>query len=131
MGQLAFDRPGDLGHNDKTGLSFFQPFDDLVVVNPFVGADEHGSDSRRDLGKAASEEFQYATGGMNVSRTQLPMPEVLRLSFETKQRMIRWSSMLDRIVTYPRLFLFSVDHKDCGIHVEDEALARVTGVACS
>lgn len=121
MGQLAFDRLGKPGHDDKASVSFFQPFDDLVIVKPFVGADEHGSDSGRNLGKARPKEFQYTAGGVNVSGTQLPMPEVLRLSFETKQRVIRWSSMLDRVVTHPGLFLFSVDHKDCGIHVEDKA----------
>ena len=125
MGQLALDRLGDPGHDDKAGVSLFQPFDDLVVVKPFVGADEHGSDPRRDLGEAGPKEFQYTAGGVNVSGTQLPMPEVLRLSFETKQRVIRWSPMFDRVVTHPRLFLFSVEHKDCGIHVEDKAPGRM------
>lgn len=120
MGQLAFDRLGDPGHDDKAGFSFFQPFDDLVVVEPFVGTDEHGPDSHRGLGKTRPEEFQYTAGSVNISWTKLPMPEVLRLSFETKQRVIRWPSMLDRVVANLRLFLFSVDHKDCGIHVEDK-----------
>ena len=121
MGELAFDRPGDPGHNDKASLSSFQPFDNFVVVKPFVGADKHGPDSRRDLGEAGPEEVQDTAGSVNVSWTKLPMPEVLRLPFETKQRVIRWSSVLDGVVTNPCFFLFSVDHKDCGIHVEDEA----------
>ena len=53
MGQLAFDRLGDPGHDDKAGFSFFQPFDDLVVVEPFVGTNEHGPDSHRVLAKHA------------------------------------------------------------------------------
>ncbi len=53
------------------------------------------------------------------------MPEVLRLPFETKQRMIRWPSPLDRVVTHFSLFLSSVEHKDRGIHVEDNTPGRM------
>jgi len=121
VGQLAFDGPGELGHNDKVSLSFLQPLDGLVVVKPFVGADDHVSYSRRDLGKAGLEEVQHTTRSMNVSGAQLPMPEVLCLSFETKQRMIRWPSMLDGVVANPCLFLFAIHNEDCRVQVEDQA----------
>ena len=80
------------------GPSFLQPLDDLVVVKPFVGTDYHVSDPGRDLDKAGLEEFQGTRRSMHISGAQLLMPEVLRLSLETKQRMIRWPSMLGGVV---------------------------------
>ena len=96
-----------------------------MVVKPFVGTDEQVSDPCRNLGKAGLQKIQGTTGGVNISSTQLPMPEVLGLSFETEQGMIGWPSMLDRVVTDPCLFLCSIDHKDCRIQVEDQARRRM------
>src|SRR5215510_2296742 len=87
MSQLAFDRSGEPGDDDK----------------------------------ASFEQIQGTAGSMNISGAQLPMPEVFGSSLEAKQWMIRASSTLSGIVTDFCALLFSVDHKDGGIEVEDQA----------
>jgi len=121
VSQLAFDRSGEPGDDDKASFALFQPLDDPAVVKSFVGADDHRSDFRRDFGEASFEQIQGTAGSMNISRAQLPMPEVFGSSLEAKQWMIRASSTLGGIVTDFCALLFSVDYKDGGIEVEDQA----------
>ena len=120
MSQLAFDRSGESGNDDKASIVLFQPLDDPAVVKPFVGADDHRFDSRRDFGKASFEQIQGTAGSMNISRAQLPAPEVFGSSLEAKQWMIGASSTLGGIVTDFCALLFSVDYKDGGIEIEDQ-----------
>ena len=94
VSQLAFDRSGESGNDDKASFALLQPLHDPAVVKSFVGADDHRSDFRRDFGKASLEQIQSAAGSMNISRTQLPVPEVFGSSLEAKQWMIRASSTL-------------------------------------
>ena len=120
VSQLAFDRSGESGNDDKASVVVFQPLDNPAVVKPFVGADDHRSDSRRDFGKASLEQIQGTAGSMNISGAQLPMPEVFGSSLEAKQWMIGASSTLGGIVTDFCALLFSVDYKDGGIEIEDQ-----------
>src|SRR6058998_316753 len=87
VSQLAFDRSGESGDDDKASL----------------------------------EQIQGTAGSMNISRAQLPMPEVFGSSLEAKQWMIGASSPLGGVVTDFCALLFSVDYKDGGIEVEDHA----------
>ena len=125
VSQLAFDRSGESGNDDKASFALFQPLDDPAVVKAFVGADDHRSDSRRDFCKASLEQIQGTAGSMNISGAQLPVPEVFGSSLEAKQWMIRASSTLGGIVTDFCALLFSVDHKNGGIEVEDQARGQM------
>src|SRR5512132_2431379 len=121
VSQLAFDRSGESGDDDKASFALLQTLDDPVVVKPFVGADDHRSDFRRDLGKTGFEQIQGAAGRVNISGAQLPMPEVFGSSLEAKQRMIRAPSMLGGIVADFCPLLFSVNHEDCRIEIQNQA----------
>ena len=125
VSQLAFDRSGESGDDDKASFALLQPLDDPAVVKSFVGADDHRSDFRRDFGKASFEQIQSTAGSMNISRAQLPMPEVFGSSLEAKQWMIGASSTLGGVVTDFCALLFSVDYKDGGIEVEDHARGQM------
>lgn len=125
VSQLAFDRSGESGNDDKASFVVFQPLDNPAVVKPFVGADDHRSDCRRDFGKASLEQIQGTAGSMNISGAQLPMPEVFGSSLEAKQWMIRASSTFGGIVTDFCALLFSVDYKNGGIEVEDQARGQM------
>ena len=59
-----------------------------------------------------------------MSGTQLPVPEVLRLSFEAEQRVIRSSSGLEGIVTKIGGFLSPVDDQRSGVQVENQPPGR-------
>ena len=43
-----------------------QPLDDLVIVEPFVGADEHGPGRRREFGKARRQQGPGTGGRMGI-----------------------------------------------------------------
>ncbi len=58
---------------------------------------------------------------MNISGTQLPMPEIFGSPLEAKQWMIRASSTLGGIVADFCALLFSVDYKNCRIEIENQA----------
>src|SRR6266508_5553274 len=120
VSQLAFDRAGESGDDDKASSVLLQPLHDPAVVKSFVGADDHRFDFRSDFGKASFEPIQDTAGSMNISGAQLAMPEVFGSSLEAKQGMIRASSTLGRIVTDFCALLFSIDYKDGGIEVEDQ-----------
>jgi hypothetical protein len=107
VSQLAFDRSGESGDDDKASFALLQPLDDRAVVKSFVGADDHRFDFQRDFGKASFEQIQGTAGSMNISRAQLPMPEVFGSSLEAKQWMIGASSTLGGVVTdFCALFVF-------------------------
>src|SRR5262245_47065320 len=119
--QLAFDRSGEPGADDQASFAHLQPLDDPAVANAIVGSNDHLADQRWNFGKASFEQIQGAAGSVNISGTQLPMPEVFGSSLEAKQWMIGAASTLGGIVTDFCALLFSVDHKDGGIEVEDQA----------
>lgn len=110
----------ELGNNHKTGFSLFQPTDGLVVVKAFVCADYDVTGACWNLGEAGSQKLENAAGSMNISGTQLAMPEVLGLPLETQQGVVASSPALDRVVTNARLFLFPVDHQHRRVQVEDQ-----------
>jgi len=120
MGEFAFDRPRQAGHDHETGPPGFQPFDDLVVVKPFVGAENRQPDSRWPLCETRREQVECPTGGVGVAGAQLPMPEVLGLPLETQQGMIRGPSTLDRVVADLGLLLLAVEDEDGRIDIEDQ-----------
>ena len=124
VSQLAFDRSGESGNDDKASFALFQPLDDPAVVKAFVGADDHRSDSRRDFCKASLEQIQGTAGSMHF-RGAAPRARVFGSSLEAKQWMIRASSTLGGIVTDFCALLFSVDHKNGGIEVEDQARGQM------
>lgn len=66
VSQLVFDRSGESRDDDKASFALLQALDDPVVVKPFVGADDHRSDFRRDLGKTGFEQIQGAAGRVNI-----------------------------------------------------------------
>ena len=125
VSQLAFDRSGESGDDDKASFALLQPLHDPAVVKPFVGADDHRFDFRRDFGKARFEQIQGTTGSVNIAGAQLPMPEIFGSSLEAKQWMIGTSSTLGGVVTDFCALLFSVDYKDGGIEVEDHARGQM------
>jgi len=119
--QLAFDRGGQAGDNHEAGFVRLQPFDQGMIVKPFVGADDHRSDPGRDLREAGREEVECPAGGMRIAGPQLAMPEVLALALEAEQRVIRWPAALDRIVADPRLLLVAIDDQHRGVDIEDQS----------
>ena len=125
VSQLAFDGSGESGDDDKASFALLQPLHEPAVVKPFVGADDHRFDFRRDFGKARFEQIQGTTGSVNIAGAQLPMPEIFGSSLEAKQWMIGTSSTLGGVVTDFCALVFSVDYKDGGIEVEDHARGQM------
>src|SRR5262249_38983141 len=125
VSKLGFDRSGESGNDDKASFALLQPLDDPAVVKPFVGSNDHLSDQRWNFGKASFEQIQGAARSVNISGTQLPMPEVFGSSLEAKQWMIRASSTLGGVVTDFCALLFYVDYKDGGIEVEHQTRGQM------
>jgi len=123
-GSLRFDRARQSSHDHEAGPPRLEPLDQLVVVNPFVCADDPQSDPGRHLGEAGREEVERPTGGMRIARPQLAVPEVFALTFEAEQRVIRRPPPLDRVVPDPGLLRLSVDDQHGGVHIEDEPPRR-------
>ena len=121
MRKLAFERGRESGDDDKPSAADFQPLDERMVIYSFVGAGHYQPDPSGLLGEASDEEVECPAGRMRIARAQLPMPEVLGVSFEAQQGMIRRPAALDRVVADPSLLLTSVDHQDGGVEIEDQA----------
>lgn len=120
MRQLAFDGCRQPGHDHETGPPPFEPLDQRVVVKPFVRADNHQSDTSRDLRKTRREQRARARRGMDIARPQFAVPEVLALALEAQQGMIGPPPTLEGIVANAGPLLFAIDHQDRGIDIEDQ-----------
>jgi hypothetical protein len=118
--QFAHDRGGQASNDHKSGPLSFQPLDQLVVVKPFVRADNRPPDPGRDLREARREEVERPAGGMRIPWSQLAVPEVLGLPLEAEQGVIRRPDPLDRVVADPSLLLTAIDHQHRGVHVQDQ-----------
>lgn len=121
MREFPFDRSGQLGDEDKEGLVGLYPFHELMVVKPFIGADQDGSDFFGDLGEASGQEILHPGGGMGITGPEFTVPKVLGDSFEAEERVIRGATSLERIITDAGPFLLSIEDQDGGIDVEDNA----------
>src|SRR5260370_6475012 len=119
-GEPLLDGLSQLGSDHKASLSLLQPGNGLVIVETLVGTDDNLSYSGGDLGKASLEEIANSGRRISMTWTQLPTPEVLRLSFETEQRMVRSASRLEGLVTNICGFLFSVNDQRRGIQIENQ-----------
>ena len=58
--------------------------------------------------------------GDGISPTQRPMPELLQMGFEAKERMIRSAAVFLGVVTYFGKLVFSIDREDDRIQIEDQ-----------
>ena len=125
MRELAFDRGRQAGDDHEAGSPGFEPLDELVVVKPFVRADDHQPHPGGGLGEARPEQVERPAGRMGIARPQLSMPEVLGSALEAEQRVIRRPASLDRVVPDPGLLLLAVDDEDRRVDVEDQARWRV------
>lgn len=121
MREFPFDRSGQLGDEDEEGVMRLDPFHELMVVEPFIGTDQDGSDSFRDLGETSGQKVLRTGGGMGVPGSEFPMPEVFGDSFEAEERVIRGATSLERIIPDTGTLLLSIEDQDGGIDVEDEA----------
>src|SRR6266536_1232072 len=119
-GEPLLDGLSQLGGDHKASPSLLQPGNGLVIVETLVGTDDNLSYPGGDLGKASLEEIANPGRRISMTWTQLPVPEVLRLSFETKQRMVRSSSRLERVITNICGFLFSVNDQRGRVQVENQ-----------
>ena len=124
MRELALDRGRQAGDDHEAGPPSFEPFDQRVVVKPFVCADNHQPDSGRDLREAGREQVERPAGGVGVAGPQLAMPEVLALALEAEQRVIRRTAPLDRVVADPGVLLLAVDDQHGGVDIEDQPRRR-------
>ena len=124
VSEPALDGAGQAGNYDEAGLLSFEPFNQAMIVKPFVGADYNRSHARRNLGEAGFEKVEDAAGGMDVTGPQFPMPEVAALALEAKQRMVGGSPSLDGVVADTCLLLFSINHEHGGVHVQDGSRLR-------
>ena len=104
----------------KASLSLLQPSNGLVIVETLVGADDNLPDALRNSGKTSCQQVANSSARISVTRTQFPMPEVLGLTFEAEQRMIRSSSRLEGVITNVGGFLFSINDQGCGIQIENQ-----------
>ena len=118
------DGLGQPGSDHKARLSLFQPSDGLVIVKTLVGANDNLSDASGNSGKTSCQQVANSGTSISVTWTQFPVPEVLRLSFETEQRMVRPASGLERMVTNIGGFLFSVNDQCRGIQIENQTPGR-------
>src|SRR6266545_2517805 len=119
-GEPLLDGLSQLGSDHKAGLSLFQPSDGLVIVETLVGANNNLFDASGNSGKTSCQQVAHSGPSISVTWAQFPVPEVLRLSFETEQRMIRPASGLERMVTNIGGFLFSVNDQGRGIQIENQ-----------
>src|SRR5216684_1324764 len=119
-GEALLEGLSQLGGDHKASLFLLQPGNGLVIVETLVGTDDNLSYPGGDLGKASLEEIANPGRRISMTGTQLPAPEVLRLSFETEQRMVRSSSWLEGVITNICALLFSVNDQRCGIQIENQ-----------
>ena len=81
--------------------------------------------ARRNLGEACFEKVEDATGSVDVSGSQLPVPKVSALTLEAEQRVVGGSAALDGVVADACLLLSSVDHQHGGVYIEDDPRRRL------
>ena len=120
MRQLALDPAGQARHDHEAPGVRFQPLDGGVGVKPLVCADYDRADPAGDFRKAGLEKVQRSGRGVNIARSQLAMPEVLRLPLEAEQGVIGGAAALDRVVANARSFLLAIDHQHGEVQIEDE-----------
>lgn len=129
VAQFPFNRSVQFSHEDKSGMMRLNPFNELMIVEPFIGADQNGSGPFGDLGGTGGQKIRHAGGGMGITGPEFSMPEVFGDSLETEKRVVGRSTPLHGIVTDPGSFLFSVDGQDRRVDVEDKARGNV-GTCC-
>lgn len=88
MGQLAFDGSRQAGDDHEASSPRFEPLAQLVIVKPFVGADDRQSDPGGNLREAGGEEGERPLGRMSIAGPQLALPEVFAPAFEAEQGVI-------------------------------------------
>lgn len=128
VAQFPFNRSVQFSHEDKLGMMSLNPFNKLMIVEPFIGADQNSSDPFGDLGKTGRQKIRHACGSMGITGPEFSMPEVFGESLKTEKRMIGRSTPFHGIVADPGSFLFSVDGQDRRVDIEDKARGNV--VAC-
>ena len=129
VAQFPFNRSVQFSHEDKLGMMSLNPFNKLMVVEPFIGADQNGSDPFGDLGETGGQKILHACGGIGITGPEFSMPEVFGDSLETEKRVIGRSTPFHGIVADPCSFLFSVDGQDRRVDVEDKSRRNV-GACC-
>lgn len=125
VAQLPFNRSVQFSHEDKLGMMSLNPFNELMIIKPFIGADQNGSDPFGDLGEASGQKIGHSGGGMGITGPEFSMPEVFSDSLETEKGVIGRSPLFHGIVADPGSFLFSVDGQDRRVDVEDKARGNV------
>lgn len=129
MAQFPFNRSVQFSHEDKLGMMSLNPFNELMIVEPFIGADQNGSDPLGNLGETSGQKIGYSGGGMGITGPEFSMPEVFGDTLETEKRVIGRSTPFHGIVADPGSFLFSVDGQDRRVDVEDKTWGNV-GARC-
>src|SRR5215469_15385119 len=76
----ALDGSGQLGDDDEARLAGFEPFDQPVVIKPFVGADYNRTYTRRELDEAGFEQIKNSGGGIGIAGPQFAVPEVTTMT---------------------------------------------------
>ena len=78
------DRTGHLGYDDIANPLLIQRLDKFVIEKTGIGSNSDPIDARGNLFQAFFEEFRSTGRGINVSRSQDPMPKVSGMIFETE-----------------------------------------------
>ena len=120
-GEPLLDGLSQFGGDHKVSFSLLQPGDGLVVVETLVRPDDNLSEASGPLGKTSCQQRTNSGAGISMTWTQFPVPKVFRLPFETKQRMVRPASGLERMVTNIGGFLSPVNDQRCGVQIENQA----------
>ena len=102
-------------------LAGVEPCDQAAIVKPLVPAKDYRSYAARNFGKAGFEKVDGAAGSGGVAGAKFSVPEVSALAFEAEQRMLRRPPALDRIVTFPSLFLPAVNYQHRRVDIEDKS----------
>ncbi len=119
--QSPLDRRSKPCHDDVACALLLHPVDQLVIEKPFVGAQNHAPDTARGFGKAGLDALQRAARRAHIPGSQLAMPEVPGLGFETQQRVVGTAPRLAGVVADARPFLFAVEHQNRRVQIEEQA----------
>ena len=88
-------------------------------------ADSASGDILGHFGQADFEKGDRPSRTGRIARPKPPMPELVKMAFETEQGMVGRSAALFGIVANPGSLLLPIDHYDDRVQIEDEGGALV------
>jgi hypothetical protein len=119
----SFDRGVFFGHNHITTTRGIEKLDDPFAKESRIGSnpDTGSGNVLWGLGQTDFQERNRPGTGGRIPGAQGPMPKLLEMSFETKQRMIGSSAMFLGIVAYTGPLDYpAVNGQDDGIQIENQ-----------